>query len=229
MSLPTILIVEDEELFANALAAELRLAGELRVLVAGTGAAALRQVREQVVDIILLDQQLPDTDGPRLCPLLLAANPQAKVIFATAHPSVDNARAAVRAGAFDYLPKPIGLDEILLAIGRCRAALAGDRANSLLRWRRYRESAAATIVGDAPSTQQLRELIARAGEVASPVLLTGETGTGKSRVARAIHHASTRPRRRAGRGQLRVDPRLSGRGRAVRHAQGCLHRRQRRP
>jgi DNA-binding NtrC family response regulator/signal transduction histidine kinase len=187
-----LLLVDDEPLFAEALASELRRDGRLCVLLAATAAEARRLAGEELVDIVLLDQRLPDGDGAQLCPQLLAANPTAKVIFMTAHPSVDNARAAVRSGAFDYLPKPLGLDEILLAIRRCLTALELDQQSSLRQYRHGRERAETVLVGDGPAMTRVGELVALAAGSDAPVLLTGETGTGKSHVAKAIHLASTR-------------------------------------
>ncbi|NTW68111.1 MAG: response regulator, partial [Nitrospirae bacterium] len=110
-----ILIVDYDRNFARSLQDHLR-SGEAEVLLAHSGKDCLARCREHSFDVVLLDQKLPDAEGPDLCPSILTANSQTKIIFTTAFPSFDNAVKAIRNGAFDYLSKPIELEELDLAV-----------------------------------------------------------------------------------------------------------------
>ncbi len=186
----SLLIVDDEELFARAVADELA-SPELEVERVGTAAAALAACRARRFDVVLLDQQLPDGRGAELCPALLEANEATKIVFVTAHPSFDNALAALRGGAFDYVSKPCELEALRLAVGRSLRTLDLEHSRSL-RELHHRREAASTVVVGWQGLAEIRSQIELAARVDSPVLLTGETGTGKSLVARAIHFASRR-------------------------------------
>jgi DNA-binding NtrC family response regulator len=187
----TLLIVDDDTLFAEALRSDLS-SDELDVLLASTCAEAARSCHDSPPDVVLLDQRLPDGSGAALCPTILAANERAKIVFATALPSFENALEAVRAGAVDYVSKPCELEQVRMIVSRCLRLLDLERAESRESRRRETEARATSLVGEEGGLSDVARLVELAAGSDVPVLLTGETGTGKSLVARAIHYRSAR-------------------------------------
>lgn len=142
----------------------------------------------------LLDQQLPDVEGHTLCPTILRFNDQTKIIFITAYPSFDGAVKAVRLGAYDYLSKPFELAELDLAVGKALQTLSLEKVATLQDYRTNRKSEQAVIVGGNGGLAEIMELVGLASSADSPVLITGETGTGKTAIAGAIHYRSSAER-----------------------------------
>jgi DNA-binding NtrC family response regulator len=189
----TLLLVDDDALLRRAL--EDALAGDsLDVLCAATGAEALAICSSRRVDVVVLDQKLPDTEGHRLCAPILQANERAKIIFITAYPTFDNAVQAIQAGAFEYLSKPFEVGALELAIQRSLATLRLERTERLHQDQRRAESRASVLVGAEGGLREVAGLADLAADSDAPVLITGETGTGKSLVARCIHFKSGRSR-----------------------------------
>ncbi len=148
-------------------------------------------------DVALLDLRLPDGSGLDLLDALIDADPDLPVIMMTAYGSVADAVDAMQRGARDYVQKPLDLEEVRLKVEH---ALRGARQRREISYYRDRESGAGAILGESPTTQQLRALIARVarmtsgpGAPAPTVLLLGETGSGKG-------HCGARPARRAAAG-----------------------------
>jgi len=182
----SVLVVDDDRLLGAAIRDRLAPGG-VAVRLAHTAATALAAVAEAAADVIVLDQQLPDGEGAALCPKLLEANEHAKIVFITAFPSYEHAVRALRAGAWDYLSKPFELDELARSVQRALGTLRLERAERLRELQGER-GALALEGGLAP----LRPLVSAAASSDSPVLITGETGTGKTHVAKAIHHQGSR-------------------------------------
>jgi DNA-binding NtrC family response regulator len=191
----TLLVVEDDRNFSDAVREFMQGPG-LEVLVAQTGAACLELCERRRIDVVLLDQKLPDASGHELCPAILAHNDQTKIIFSTAYPSFDNAVTAVRAGAYDYLTKPFELQELRLAVERALRTLALEKVEQIQNYRTDKEIRNAVFIGESAAAAEARRLIAVAATAEAPVLITGETGSGKNVVARCIHYGG--PRRGAG-------------------------------
>lgn len=189
--LRSLLVVDDDSLFCDSIREALR-SDSLEVHVAGTGVAAMRLCKETLVDIVILDQRLPDTRGPDLCPALLESNPGMKIIFVTAYPDFSNALHAIRAGAFDYLSKPVELEAVRHSVNVCLRALELEKSDSHRRRQNSRVAGETLLIGSGPRTREMVRQVELAASVDSPVLVTGETGTGKSLVARAIHVQSSR-------------------------------------
>ncbi len=186
-----LLVVDDDTLFGDVLREELS-SDELEVLLAPTCAEALRLCRETPVDVVLLDQRLPDGPGAAICPAILETNDQVKIVFATAHPSFENALEAVRAGAVDYVSKPCELEQVRMVVSRCLRLHDLERVERRDTRRRELEARDAALVGEAGGLAEVARLVDLAADSDVPVLLTGETGTGKTLVARAIHYRSAR-------------------------------------
>jgi len=196
-----VLIIEDEAMLARNLAQSLKLAGHT-VQSVGSGEDGLALADTTAPDLILLDLRLPGIDGLDVLRELRQRGCAASVVVMTAYGSVDSAVEAMKAGASDYLTKPLDLHEVELVVEQ---VLAHRRVAANLEYFRRREEQSAdldAIIGDSPAIQSVKQFIRRivstpalASELAPPILLTGETGTGKDLVARAIHYAG--PRRAA--------------------------------
>lgn len=110
-----VLLVDDEEIFREATARQLRVRG-FTVLTAASGESALEQVRAEEPEVVLLDQEMPGMHGSETFVAIKAINPLIEVIILTGNTSVDNALALMQQGSFDYLMKPINIDELLYKI-----------------------------------------------------------------------------------------------------------------
>jgi two-component system response regulator AtoC len=194
---PRVLIVEDEVGLGRTLETYLRRQG-LEARAHPSAEAALAALDEDAPDVALVDLQLPGMDGLAALDALKAVRPDLAVILMTAFSSVSGAVAALRQGAADYLTKPLDLEELLVVIGRVwgHQRLRGEL--SYLRRRAGHEAPVDSLLGDSEVMEAVRRRILqvaaadRLGEVGPTVLITGETGTGKELVARAIHAAGPR-------------------------------------
>ncbi len=185
----TLLVIDDDRLFC-ATVAELFADAPFRVTTAHTRARGLEILSHGKADVVLLDQQLPDGRGLDLCGPILAANEQAKIVFITAHPSFDNAVHAVRNGACDYLLKPMELEELELVVHRAFRTLALEGVEQIQAFKSRQEDQETVFLGNDPVLDEVRRRIALSAENDAPVLITGETGTGKNVVAKCIHYRS---------------------------------------
>lgn len=185
----TLLIVDDDQLFCRSVLA-LFAKRPFTVAAAHSGEAALGWCAEHRADVVLLDQKLPDGEGLALCRRLLERCDQAKIIFITAYPSFDHAVQALRQGADDYLSKPLELQELELAVERAFRTIELERVAQLQQLHIRRDSAQNRLIGEHGGLSEVRRLIDLAAASRAPVLLTGETGTGKNVVAKAIHYRS---------------------------------------
>ena len=187
-----ILIVDDDSAVRWTLAKALRGSG-YDPLEAGTAAVALTTFDAELPSLTLLDINLPDESGLSVLTKIKARDPQALVIMITTDVHVENTIAALRGQAYDFLGKPINLDELEVRIANALEAGRLRKEVSLIRNERAREFDFDQIVG---SSQARAEMITLASKVAesevSTVLLHGESGTGKDLLAKAIHYRSRR-------------------------------------
>jgi two-component system, NtrC family, response regulator AlgB len=184
-----ILIIDDEENIRRATVVVLEAIGHETVSVDST-AAALKQVENGSFDIAFLDLKLGGESGLDLLPELLRLNPQLDVIVFTAYASIETAVEAMRRGAVDYIPKPFTPEQIRQALGRLISArkLRGRLAD--LESRLSIEAPTLDLVTSEPVMQKALDLAFKAAATPATILLLGESGTGKSVVARALHDKS---------------------------------------
>ena len=217
-----VLLVDDEPDLALMAADALRDAGH-RVTTAENGLEALDQVTTQVFDVMICDIRLPRLDGLSLFRRTRQESPDTTVILMTAFAAIQDAVAAVKEGAHDYLTKPFEIDEIILRVQRIAEHRSLLRELEDARAQLAKHGGDETIVGR--SVQMLR-LMDRVNTIATshaPVLLQGESGTGKELVARALHDRGARHGKAFIAGQLRRLPGHAARGGAVRSRARRLH------
>ena len=194
----TVLVVDDESVLARAMGDYLARHG-FGVAVTGTGEEALRVIESEPPDVVILDYRLPRMDGLAVLGNIKELRPEIEVIMLTAHGSVESAVRAMKSGAFDYLNKPIDLEELRLVVSKAFQSLRQRHELDYLRSRADKENPSHEIVGRSARMvevtrliQQIASIEATSGREAPAIVITGETGTGKELVARAIHAKSRR-------------------------------------
>src|SRR6478672_11874531 len=183
-----VLIVDDEAGIRQALKQVLEYES-LEVRVAASGGEAITLYSEFHPHLVFLDVKMAGLDGLETLTRLRDLDPRAQIVMISGHGTIATAVEATQRGAFDFLEKPLDTDRLLLTVRNAlaHAELVGENA----RLRQAAEDRYA-MVGDSPALQVVRELIDKVGPTAARVLITGENGTGKELVARAIHAVSPR-------------------------------------
>jgi len=187
----SILIVDDEESILTSLSDILRDEG-YDVAVAKNGVDALRAYTMDPPDLMLLDIWMPEMDGMETLRRVRELAPTAQVMMMSGHGSIETAVKAIKLGAYDYIEKPLSLENVTLRVKHALDQYRLEQENRTLRTTVQRKF---ELVGQSPAMQQLRQLIKTAGPTNSRVLIGGENGTGKELVARAIHMESARANR----------------------------------
>jgi DNA-binding NtrC family response regulator len=190
----TLLIIDDEKVFCDTVK-DFLSSSTLEVLTAHTGAEGLRICLQRNVDVVLLDQKLPDGEGHDLAGPILERNEQTKIIFITAFPTFESAVKAVRTGAHDYLSKPFDPEELRLTVEHAVRTAELEKVEQVQTYTREKERDETVLIGGDGGLAEIVRTIESAALVDSPVLITGETGTGKNAVAKAIHYHSPTPRK----------------------------------
>ncbi|MBM4039344.1 MAG: sigma-54-dependent Fis family transcriptional regulator [Planctomycetes bacterium] len=186
-----VLVVDDEEVICKYLQRALREHG-CDAVYRLTGQAALQELERQRYSILVADIRLPDMDGIELLRQAKERSPQTSAVMITAHGSLESAIEAMRLGASDYVPKPFKPEEFCLVIDRVldRRRLLDELAE--LRRELADKYQFENIISQTPRMRDVFATIGRVAATDTTVLITGETGTGKELVARAIHYNSPR-------------------------------------
>ena len=187
----SICIVDDEPSILNTLSSILE-DERYQVTVAKTGGEALKVIQMEVPDVVLLDIWMPELDGLEVLKRVREQFPHIMVIMMSGHGSVETAVKATKLGAYDYLEKPLDLEKVTILVRNALNQRKLEEENINLRVKVERHS---KLVGASSAMETLRQQIAAAAPTHSRVLISGENGTGKELVARAIHLQSPRHHR----------------------------------
>lgn len=187
---PAILIVEDEKNTREGL--ERALNRNCRVVLADNGEQALKLLAERHIEILLTDLRMPGMDGLTLVRRAIAHDSQPTCIVLTAYGSIESAVEAMKAGAYDFLTKPVNLDQLEIIIQRALRSRQLEAENRNLRSQLHEKFGLEAIIGKTPVMEELFSLIRQVAPSRTTVLIQGESGTGKELVAHAIHNLSPR-------------------------------------
>jgi two-component system NtrC family response regulator len=188
----SILLVDDEEKILKALARALRDVGH-QVLETTSPREAKRLLAERPVDVLIVDNVMAQLSGLEMIREYVASSPEgdrAQILMMTAHATVESAIEAMKLGALDYLQKPFEIDELLIVVDRALDHQRLRRGYRYLRSERDEQFDHYGIIGRSRAIQDAIDRAERVANTKSTVLITGETGTGKELVARAIHDRS---------------------------------------
>lgn len=185
-----ILIVDDERSTLDAMCRFLKRRFE--VTGAGDGAEAVKLISGNDYDLILTDLRMPGTDGMKVLEASLAKNPQPLCIILSAYGTVENAVEAVKRGAFDFVMKPVNLEQLSLILDRALATRKLQSENRELKEKLSQEKKSSNIIAKSSVMQSIMELVKQVAPSRATVLLTGESGTGKEVIAKALHDESFR-------------------------------------
>jgi two-component system response regulator AtoC len=195
MAQKRILIVDDEKLVRWALTQKCAEFG-YQTVEAETGQEALRALQNESVDLVLLDVHLPDLNGIEVLEKLKQAGETRSIIMMTADPQLDDVKAALRLGAYDFVSKPLNFDELSITLQNAlEAGSLRDEVESL-RDEVRRRAGYHDVIGDSRKITELMNFVYKvAASAATTILIQGESGTGKDLVAKAIHYRSSRAER----------------------------------
>jgi DNA-binding NtrC family response regulator len=186
-----ILIIDDTTYVLDLLADFLKSRG-FEVDCAANGEQGIAALGRDAYDLVMTDLKMPGADGMDVLRFAINHCPETICIIMTGHGTIKNAVEAVRSGAYDYLTKPIDLEEIMIAVQRAIEFRNLKRENILLRNQLRKKYKFENIVGDSPAMQKVFQTIEKVADTDSTIMILGESGTGKELVARAIHYNSSR-------------------------------------
>jgi DNA-binding NtrC family response regulator len=186
-----ILIVDDEPHTLDALSVILRREGH-EILTATSGKDALEHLEHQAVDLILSDVKMPAMDGLALLRQVRAAHAEVVVLMMSGHQDVTAAVAAMKEGAFDYLVKPFGKEEVVRTVQKALAHQALLVENLALKRQVGDQFARAQVIGSSQMWRKICEMVEQVAPAKATVLIAGESGTGKELIASLLHRLSAR-------------------------------------
>ncbi len=186
-----IVVADDEKVQRETVASVLRELGHTVHEAAG-GEQALALVADHTVDLVITDLRMPDLSGLDVVRRVKQMQPDVEVVVVTAFGSVEGAVEAMRAGAADFLTKPVDLDHLELLVRRLLSHRDLVRENRALRRRLQESRREVRLLGDSPAMHEVLARASRAAETDATVLILGESGTGKELLARTIHDLSSR-------------------------------------
>lgn len=187
----TLLVADDDLLLARLMKANLDLPGQTRTEIAGSGEEALARLARGGIDALITDLAMPGMDGIELVRRVRETDRGLPIIITTAHATVERAVEGIRAGATEFLQKPVNIDALLTLVGRAISERSVREELSVRHERRALATAGAYVFGDHAALDEVRRFAERIAHVPlARVLITGESGTGKSMLARAVHELS---------------------------------------
>ncbi|ERJ92052.1 sigma-54 dependent transcriptional regulator [Treponema lecithinolyticum] len=187
----TVLIIDDEKNIREGLAAALEMEG-YTVALAADGKQGLARMVKGDIDLVITDLRMPEVSGEQVLAKVAAENPGVPVIVLTGHGSIDSAVEAMRNGAYDFLTKPLNLDQLILIVKRAlESRELAIKHRELLEQLNSRKSFE-SIIGKSAEMQKIFATVRKAADSKASVLITGESGVGKELIANALHNLSPR-------------------------------------
>jgi DNA-binding NtrC family response regulator len=186
-----ILVIDDEKNQLELLTGYLKKKGA-KVYASSSGSEGIEIVQNSIVDIIISDYKMPDKTGIEVLEQVKKINPEIDFIIITAYGTVEDAVKAMRIGAYDYISKPVDLDELDLILIRLLEHKSLKSENELLKYQLKEKNKISSIISNSSNMEEVLSISARAAESKATVLITGENGTGKEILAKAVHYISPR-------------------------------------
>jgi DNA-binding NtrC family response regulator len=186
-----ILVVDDDAPTREALASGLKKLGH-EIIMAGTGVAALDEVRRHPVDLAIIDLKLPDMEGTELFGALRILRPEAIAVMISGHATVDEAISALKRGIYDFITKDFRMHELRKVVSKALETQKLLAENQRLRQALQDRGPTGRLIGRGPALLKVIHMVNQIAPMKSTVLLSGESGVGKELVAEAIHYESPR-------------------------------------
>ena len=186
-----ILTIDDEENIRNGLADNFELEG-YEVKQAASGEEGLSLIAQGGIDLVITDLRMDGISGSEVVKCVTSEHPGIPIIVLTGHGSIDDATAALKAGAFDFLTKPLDLDHLNKIVKNALQGKILAEQNRELQAKLLKSQNGDEMIGKSDSLNRVRQMISRAAPARASVLITGESGVGKELVARAVHEQSDR-------------------------------------
>ena len=187
----TLLIIDDEKNIRDGLAANFELE-DYNVKTASSGEEGIELISKGDIDLVITDLRMPGISGEEVLKHVATVTPGIPVIILTGHGSIDAAVDAMRHGAYDFLTKPLNLDQLDMIVKRALESRELKLEHQDLKKSVDEKNAFKDMIGKSPAMQKIQEIIKKAADSKASVLITGESGVGKEVVARAIHELSSR-------------------------------------
>jgi two-component system NtrC family response regulator len=187
----SILIVDDEDAQRNILKGYLEKKG-YKIFSASSGTDGIKAVQSNLIDIVLSDYKMPDKTGLEVLEEVKKINPEIGFVILTAYGTIENAVKAMRLGAFDYISKPVDLDELDLTIERIIENKNLKSEIQLLKSQLKEKFKIDSFISHSPKMEEVLSLASRAADSKATILISGESGTGKEVLAKSIHYVSSR-------------------------------------
>ena len=182
-----ILVIDDERSIRNSLK-EILCDEGYEVDLAEDGAAGIEMIGREHYDVVFCDIKMPVKDGNEVLDYVRSEGIDSAVVMITGHGDLDTAIDCIKRGAFDYIPKPLDLNRILITVKNASERTTLVKDNKVLKKKVYGQQ----MIGSSPALQQIRDMIAKVAPTDARVLITGANGTGKELVARSLHQQSER-------------------------------------
>ncbi|OQY21846.1 MAG: hypothetical protein B6I37_08070 [Desulfobacteraceae bacterium 4572_35.2] len=190
-SVERLLIIDDEAALRHLLRTILEAEG-YQVDEAENGQQGLELIATKTFDLILCDIRMPELDGMSFIKKALESNPTLTIIMMSAYGSLETALQCMQHGAYDYISKPFRPDEVILTLKKALERLKLQSENKQLRHQLHRSRATSKTIGNSQAIRDVLDKVDTLAQVKSPVLIGGETGTGKELIARALHENGPR-------------------------------------